>query len=150
MKRSVFETILGGLVLFTAAAFLFVGFLNVDTGDTDGYEMEAHFNAVDGLTVGSDVRIGGVKVGSVVKQYVDMESYEAIVRFSVGDEVKLPEDSEVLIASNGLLGGKYLRIIPGRSENMVSEEGKVEKTRDALSLEDLLGRAIFLVTEQAE
>lgn len=150
MKRSAIETILGGLVLLTAAVFLFVGFLNVDTGDTDGYEMEAHFNSVDGLTVGSDVRIGGVKVGSVVKQYVDMESYEAIVRFSVGDDVKLPDDSEVLIASNGLLGGKYLRIVPGRSETLVAEDGQVEKTKDALSLEDLLGRAIFLVTEQAE
>ncbi len=150
MKRSAIETILGGVVLLTAAMFMFVGFLNVETGQVGGREMEAHFNAVDGLTIGSDVRIGGVKIGNVTDQFVDTDSYEAVIRFSVRDDVVLPSDSEVLIASNGLLGGKYLRIIPGSSDTKVGENGLLSNTRDALSLEDMLGRAIFLVTEQAE
>ncbi|MTI09216.1 outer membrane lipid asymmetry maintenance protein MlaD [Curvivirga aplysinae] len=150
MKRHVIETLLGGLVLFAAAAFLFVGFLNVETGSSSGHLVEARFNSVDGLTVGSDVRIGGVKVGTVTKQYVDTNSFEAVVKFTVDDEVELPNDSQVLISSNGLLGGKYLRIVPGHSEAVIGDEGELENTKDALSLEDLLGRAIFLVTEQAE
>ena len=148
MKRSVIETILGAVVLLVAGFFLTFAYSNSSMKTVDGYQATARFNAVDGLTVGSDIRIGGVKVGSVSGQYVDAVEFSAVVELSIQSQYELPEDSKLAISSNGLLGGKYIKITPGSSDIMVAAGGEFANTEDVLSLEDLIGRAIFLINEE--
>lgn len=146
MKRSAIETIMGAVVLLVAGFFLVFAYQSTDLRIGGSYELSARFNAVDGLTLGSDVRVGGVKVGSVVEQGVDQEVYQAVVRMAVRPEVSLPVDSKAVIASDGLLGGRYVKIEPGSSDEVLSDGGMIEQTEDAIALEELLGRAMFLVT----
>jgi phospholipid/cholesterol/gamma-HCH transport system substrate-binding protein len=99
------------------------------------------------LAPGNDVRIGGVKIGSVLDQRIDPADFRAVIVFSVRSDLKLPEDTVAAITSDGLLGGKYLRLEPGSAKAMLAANGALKNTRDALSLEDMLGRAIFLLSE---
>jgi phospholipid/cholesterol/gamma-HCH transport system substrate-binding protein len=98
---------------------------------------------VDGLEPGSDVRVSGIKVGSVLDQTLDPDTYRAEVRFTVRDGVELPADSSASVVSDGLLGGKYLRIVPGGDIDMLSAGDEVMLTQSAISLEDLIGHMVF-------
>ncbi len=148
MKRSAIETVLGAVVLLVAAVFLVLAYNTTDLKPKSGYELISRFYAVDGLAIGSDVRIGGVKVGSVVDQYVDSEEYQAVVKISVHNAIKVPDDSSASISSSGLLGGKYLKIDPGHSATLLADGGEITQTKDVVALEELLGKVIFLVTDQ--
>lgn len=146
MNRSVIETIMGAVVLLVAGFFLLFAYETTDLRVGGGYELTARFNAVDGLTLGSDVRVGGVKVGSVIDQGIDQELYQAVVTLALRPEVRLPADSRAVIASDGLLGGRYVKIEPGSATDLLADGDSFGQTEDAIALEELLGRVIFLVT----
>ena len=150
MKRNVIETVLGAVVLLVAGVFLAFAYSSADLRPVAGYKITARFNAVDGLTVGSDVRVGGVKIGSVVGQSIDLESYQAVVVMSLRPDISLPDDSVASVSSEGLLGGKYIRLDPGGSEKYLTDGGELAETRDIVSLEEMLGKVIFLVTDEME
>ena len=147
MQRNVIETILGAIVLLIAGMFLVFAYTNSNLRPVDGYRIIAKFNAIDGLTVGNDVRIGGVKVGSVVDQRVDQEDYLAVVTMTIRPDIQLPKNTRVSVSSDGLLGGKYVKLEPSSDRDMVPAGGELESTRDVISLEELLGKVIFLVTD---
>ena len=147
MERNVIETILGGVVILIAGMFLIFAYSNSDLRPVEGYRVIAKFNSIDGLTVGNDVRIGGVKVGSVVEQRVDQEDYLAVVTMTVRPDIKLPKNTLVTISSDGLLGGKYIKLEPNTDGEILASGGELTSTRDVISLEELLGKVIFLVTD---
>ena len=147
MGNRIVESVMGAVVLGIAGLFLVFAWTTADLGAVEGTQYNARFNSVGALAPGNDVRIGGVKVGSVIRESIDPKSYRAVVVFSVRADIRLPGDTEASVASDGLLGGKYLRLKVGRSKEMLAANATLAKTRDALSLEDLLGRAIFLLTE---
>ncbi|MEQ9491933.1 MAG: outer membrane lipid asymmetry maintenance protein MlaD [Alphaproteobacteria bacterium] len=148
MQRSAIETVMGAVVLVVAGFFVVLAYNTTDIKPVSGYQLQAKFNAVDGLAIGSDVRIGGVKVGSVIDQYVDQELYQAVVSFSIQDKIRLPADSVASVNSSGLLGEKYLAIKPGTATDLLSEGQALSNTKDVVSLEELIGRVIFLVSEE--
>lgn len=148
MGRTLIETVMGTVVLAIAAFFLVFAYVSADLRPVQGYELQARFASVGGLRPGSDVRIGGVKVGSVVGQKIDPKDYRALVSFTVRDSLRLPTDTVAAVTSDGLLGGKYLRLQVGSAEEMLKPGDTLEKTQDALALEELLSRAIFLLTEE--
>lgn len=150
MRRNVIETVMGAVVLLVAGLFLAFAYESAAIRPVAGYSVTARFNAVDGLTVGSDVRVGGVKIGSVVAQGIDLEEFRAVVTMTIRPDIRLPEDSVAVVASEGLLGGKYIRIDPGASETRLSDNGEITNTRDIVSLEEMLGKVIFLVTDELE
>ncbi len=147
MQRNVIETILGAIVLLIAGMFLVFAYTNSNLRPVDGYRIIAKFNAIDGLTVGNDVRIGGVKVGSVVDQRVDQEDYLAVVTMTIRPDIQLPKNTRVSVSSDGLLGGKYVKLEPSSDRDMVPVGGELKSTHDVISLEELLGKVIFLVTD---
>lgn len=147
MNRRFAETAVGAVVVVIAAWFLAFAYSSSEFRPVKGYSLSAKFNAVGGLAPGNDVRIGGVKIGSVVDQRIDAKDFRAVVVFTVRSDLKLPEDTVAAITSDGLLGGKYLRLEPGRAQAILAAGATLKNTRDALSLEDMLGRAIFLLSE---
>ncbi|MDE0704853.1 MAG: outer membrane lipid asymmetry maintenance protein MlaD [Rhodospirillaceae bacterium] len=147
MGQRLIETAMGAVVLAVAALFLVFAWNTADLRPVEGYTLKAGFASVGGLAPGSDVRIGGVKVGSVTGQRIDPESYRAEIDFTVRSGLSLPADTEASVTSDGLLGGKYLRLVPGASKQRLAPGETLKKTRDALALEELLARAIFLLAE---
>lgn len=150
MRRNVIETVLGAVVLLVAGVFLAFAYDSSNLRPVAGYKISARFNAIDGLAVGGDVRVGGVKIGSVVEQRIDPESYQAVVVMSIRPDIGLPDDSVASVSSEGLLGGKYIRIDPGGSEGRLSNGSELANTKDTVSLEEMLGKVIFLVSDELE
>ena len=145
-RRNLAETVAGAIVLVVAIGFLGYAVANTGRSRVGGYTLHARFDHIDGLTVGSDVRLAGVKVGSVTGARVDPQTYQADVSFSVQNAVKLPRDSSAEITADGLLGGEYLSLSPGGDEQMIPPGGTVTITQSAINLEELLGKFVFSIT----
>jgi phospholipid/cholesterol/gamma-HCH transport system substrate-binding protein len=143
MRQNLVETLLGAVVLVVAVGFLTWAYTRSDAGDPGGYSLVATFDRADGLDVGSDVRISGIKIGSVLSTALDPKSYRAEVRFSVRNGIELSEDSSASIVSASLLGGKYLSIIPGGADEILGEGQQIAFTQSSINIEDLIGQYIF-------
>jgi len=146
MGRNAVETVLGAVVLAVAGIFAFIAFTTADVKAVAGYQVNVAFYKIGGLTKGSDVRINGIKVGTVLDNRLDPQTYDALVTMSVRPDVKIPVDSVASISSEGILGGKYVRLEPGAQTTYVKPGGKLTKTKDFRSLEDQVGEIIFLAT----
>ncbi len=143
MRGNVVETLIGAVVLVVAMSFLGFAYTRADVGTVRGYELIAKFDRVEGLKAGSDVVVSGIKVGSVVDLTLDPETYFAVARLSIGDNVKLPDDSSAQIGSDGLLGDKYVIIAPGGAEDFLQAGGEIKFTQGSIDLIGLVGQAIF-------
>jgi phospholipid/cholesterol/gamma-HCH transport system substrate-binding protein len=144
MSRSIIETVMGAVVLVIAAVFLFFAYNVSQVPAVEGYELTAQFERVDGLREGSDVRIGGIKVGSIISEALDPKTYLAIVKMSISSSIKLPVDTVAQITSNALLGSdKYLELIPGGADEVIPWGGRITYTKPAINLETLIGQYIF-------
>lgn len=146
-RRNASELVAGTLVLLVAVGFLGFAVANTGRGAGQGYTLNARFDRIDGLAIGADVRVGGVKVGSVTAAHIDPRTYQAVVAFTVEDAIKLPRDSSAQVTSDGLLGGRFLALVPGGDDQMLPPGGTFTITQSALSLEDLLGKFIFSVSD---
>ncbi len=143
MRRNLIETISRAVVLVVAALFLVFAYSNASPRAVEGYELFAKFDRVDGFQEGSDVRLSGIKVGTVISQDIDPKSYLAIVKLSIDPRVKLPTDTVAEIVSDGLLGSRSMALVPGAEEKMIQPGGETQFTEPPLNLETLLGRAVF-------
>lgn len=138
MRESVFETIIGAVVVAVAGGFLW--FALARGGETSSvrgeYEVTARFNNVGGMPRGADVRIAGVKAGVVKSIEGDPERFEAVVRLTVDPKWQLPEDSDARIVTDGLLGGAYVSIEPGGSFDNIAQDGtgEIRFTRGSVDL----------------
>lgn len=148
MQRSLIETLMGAVVLAVAALFLGFAYSSSDIGRGNGYELYAEFTTVGGLKVGNDVRMSGIKIGSVLSQDLNPETFLARVTLSVDDNVKLPADTSAAIASESLLGGNYLDLVPGGAEELLKPGDRIEYTQDAVDLIQLLGKFMFSPGQQ--
>jgi len=138
---------MGAVVLAVAGIFLAFALSQSDVGMVKGYTLSASFASVGGLSTGSDVRINGIKVGTVSSQTIDQNTYNAVVKLSVTPKVHLPKDTVASIASDGMLGSKFLKLEPGRAQEKIAEGGTIETTKNFESLEEEVGKVIFLATD---
>ena len=143
MGKNLSESLLGAGVLVGAVIFLLFAYSKSGLKKFDGYEVSAKFDRIDGLTEGSDVKMSGIKIGSVVAQELDGTTYLANLKLNVNKDVLLPRDSSIRVASNGLLGEKYLSITPGGEEEMIKPGGEITHTQGSVDLLSLVGRMIF-------
>ncbi len=147
--RSLAEVATGGVVLLVAVVFLAYAVLHSGRGtaSADGMTLTARFDKIDGISNGADVRIAGVKVGSVTDSRIDPQSFGAMLTMRVDRSLRLPDDTSAEITSEGLLGGKYVSLVPGGSEKLLADGSRITETQGSVSLESLLGRFIFSVTQ---
>ena len=143
MTGNMIETVMGGVVLVVAALFLFFAYSTSQVRAVQGYEVSAQFDSVSGIHDGSDVRIGGVKVGTIVSETLDPNTFLANVRISIDHAYKLPEDTVAKIVSAGLLGDKFMALVPGGSEQSIPAGGQIKYTQSPISIEDLIGQIMF-------
>ena len=146
-QRNLTELIAGAAVLLVAAGFLGYAVANTGRATVSGMTLHAKFERIDGLAVGSDVRLAGVKVGNVTATRVDPTTYQAVVTMTLQSGLKLPRDSSAEVSSEGLIGGKSIAIVPGGDDKHLADGGDFTITQSAASLEQLLGKFIFGVGE---
>jgi len=145
-RHGIAEVLAGALVLLVAVGFMGYAIAHSGRSASSGYTLFARFDHIDGLSVGNDVRIAGVKVGTVTDARIDPKSFSAVVALTVRDDLKLPKDSSAEINSESLLGGKYINISPGGDDADLKPGQMMTITQSAISLEQLLGKFIFSVT----
>lgn len=151
MNRNIVETVLGAVVLIVAGVFLAFSMRAGDVGaSSGGYEVLADFSGIGGLSVGDEVQISGVKVGTVTKVALDQATFLARVTMMVNEDLKLPTDTAALISSESLLGGKYLALEPGADEEVIPAGGRIQYTQAPQNLEQLLGQFIFSMQQEDE
>lgn len=143
MKSNLVEALIGAVVLAVAGVFFWYTYSTTDAGTVDGYRLTARFDSVGALNVGADVRMSGIKVGSIVGQRLDGDSYQAVVEFTVRDTIKLPTDSSAKITSEGLLGDTYMALQPGGMPEYLQNGDQIEFTQGAVDLFSLIGQAVF-------
>lgn len=148
-RRSIAEMATGAVILAVALLFLGYAVLNSGRGSVggDGIRLTARFDRIDGLANGADVRIAGVRVGSVVDSRIDPQTFGAELTMRVDRNLQLPDDTSAEVTSEGLLGGRYVSLVPGGSDKVLADGGRITQTQGSVSLESLLGRFIFSVTQ---
>ena len=144
MKNNLFESLIGLLVILVAIIFFYYAYNSAgQKNNSNAYEINASFTQVSGLVTGADVRLSGIKIGSVTEQKLDAEIYDAIVTMQIDNDIKIPSDSSAKISSEGLLGGYFIMIEPGGSETMLQVGETIELTQGSIDLIGLLGNAVF-------
>ena len=146
MGRNMIETVMGAVVLAVAAFFLIFAYTHANIQKIDGYEITGTFASVGGLDTGADVKINGIKVGTVLSQTLDPNTYDAVVKMTVAHGIQLPADTVASISSEGLLGGKFIKLTPGKGKAMLAAGGTLGPTKNFKSLEEMVGQLIFLAT----
>jgi phospholipid/cholesterol/gamma-HCH transport system substrate-binding protein len=142
-KHGIVELVTGAVVILVAAAFLIYAITHSGRISVSGYPLQARFDRIDGLAIGADVRIAGVKVGSVTDAKIDTKDFTALVALTVRSDLRIPRDSSAEITSEGLLGGKYVSISPGGDDATLQPGQTISITQSSISLEQLLGKFIF-------
>ena len=137
------ETLIGAVVIAVAAAFLFFAYTSTGSGNVTGYDVTARFSSADGIANGTDVRLHGIKIGTVAGLSLDPKTYYAVAHLSIRNDVKIPDDSSVKITSSGFLGSNYVAIQPGGSTTMVAQGGELTNTQGAVDVMGLIGRAVM-------
>ena len=133
------EALVGGAVLAVAVGFMiYAGQVTGMGAGQSEYPLSASFRSANGVSVGTDVRMAGVKVGRVTEIALDPETYRAATVFTMRKGIQVPDDSAVAIASDGLLGDNYVEVLPGGSPFYVEPGDEIEFTQGSVSLISLL------------
>jgi len=147
MGRNLVESLMGAVVLVVAGLFLAFAYSVTNVRTVGGYELLARFERIDGLATGADVRISGIRVGSVVDTQLDPATFEAVVRLTISPTIRLPVDSTASVSNDGLLGGSFLALVPGGEDSVIDPGGRIRFTQAPVNIVQLLGRIIFSAAE---
>lgn len=143
MANNAIETIMGGVVLVVAGSFLYFAYSKGNVKPIEGYEIHAAFTNISGISAGSSVRVGGIKIGVVESLALDPKTYKAVANLRVEEGVSLPKDSSAAVQSAGLLGEKFVAIEPGGDEKNLADGDKIAFTQPSVSLEEMIGKFVF-------
>jgi len=139
MRENTTEVVVGAAVLAAAVAFLwYIMSATGLSGAAAGVDLRANFRSAEGVSVGTDVRLAGVSIGTVSALELNLETYRAEATFTIDEGVGVPNDSSAVVASEGLLGGTFVELVPGGSFDMYSDGDVIEDTQGAVSLIQLL------------
>ncbi len=144
MKNSIVETLIGAAVIGIAAVFFVFAYTTSGAGKGQGgYTLTAEFENVEGINIGSDIRLAGIKVGSVTDQNLNAENFQAVLTMSIDRSVSLPDDSTAKVTSEGLLGAKFIALEPGGSDDKLKDGDQMSYTQSAIDLWGLVNEYLF-------
>ncbi len=137
MRGNALEAIIGAIVLVIASFFVYFAYETSGQKIKEGYEVLARFGDISGITSGSDVKLNGIKIGTVQKVSIDKD-YQASITLLIKDNIKIPEDSSLTVTTDGIMGNKYIAVNAGFSSEMIKPGAEIEKTKSAMNLESLI------------
>lgn len=143
LRENLLEAVVGLLVVLIAGWFIWFAWERTGGGaGRDAIRVSALFPAANGVSVGTDVRVAGLKVGSVAAQRLDPESYQAEVVLALDPDVAIPSDSSAAITAEGLLGGTYVALIPGGAGTQLKDGDMIFDTQGSVDMMGLVGSLI--------
>jgi phospholipid/cholesterol/gamma-HCH transport system substrate-binding protein len=148
MKGNIMEAVIGAVVLVIASFFMYFAYTTSGEKITDGYELVARFDDVGGLSQGADIKLNGIKIGVVKHMKID-ENYQAQVDLLLKTDVKIPRDSSASVATDGLMGNKFIAISVGFEKEMLNPGEEIELTKSSVNLEKLIDRFFVGGVEKA-
>ncbi|KJV57061.1 mce related family protein [Orientia chuto str. Dubai] len=142
MQYSFLETFTGFFVLLFVVLCLYFGYRSYNdyTKDNKFKTIYATFQNVEGLNKGSSVLVSGIKIGTVEKLTLMPSSFDVAVELKLSADVNLPNDSQAIIMNRGLLGEKYITILPGTGESYIADKGEIHFTQSAINVERMIGK----------
>jgi phospholipid/cholesterol/gamma-HCH transport system substrate-binding protein len=147
MKQGLIETIAGFFVLAVAFGALTFAYNVTDyPGSDKNYNLFAHFQNIDGISKGSDVKLAGIKIGTVSNIELENDTYYAILNLKLDKNVVIPDDSSAIVSTTGILGGKYIRLTPGGSDTNFEEGGRIRFTQSTINIEDMVAKLMYSLT----
>ncbi len=140
MKVNTLDALLGFVILLITGLFVFYVYVTVDNKffNAELFILKARFENIDGIVVGSKIKMSGVNIGSVKSISIDPESFYAIVTMGFDKEFNFPDDTEASVQLEGLLGGSYISILPGGSDVMLLNDQEILYTQGSTSLLNLM------------
>ena len=139
MKGNILEAVIGAVVLVVASFFIYFAYVSSGEKIKEGYILTARFDDVSGLSVGSDIKLNGIKVGIVKNLSID-DNYQAKAELLIKATIKIPVDSSVSVTTDGLMGNKFIAISAGFSQEKFKPGNEVELTRSSVNLEKLIDK----------
>lgn len=144
MNNSTVETLIGAVVIVIAGAFLAFAYNTPGMGQkSGGYLISAEFDNVEGVNVGTDIRMAGIKIGTVTAQSLNPENFQALITMSIDPAVQLTDDTSAKVTSEGLLGSKFISLEPGGSDTKLAAGGVITYTQGAVDIWSLISQAMF-------
>ncbi|MDR1499155.1 MAG: outer membrane lipid asymmetry maintenance protein MlaD [Rickettsiales bacterium] len=138
VKKSYFEVVVGGVVVLLSVIFVsFAMKLTNKKINREFYSLYASFDNIEGISVGTKVKIGGIEIGSVEELSID-NNYKIVITLKIKKGVDIPADSNIKISTSGLIGGKYLRVEAGGDDSFLKNGDSFEFTESTMDLEDMI------------
>jgi len=139
MRENVTEVVVGAVVVAVAAGFLwYAAGVSGFSAERDGYDLTAEFRSAEGVTVGTDIRMSGVKVGTVTALRLNSDTFRAEATLTISEGIPVPDDSTAVVSSEGLLGGNFVEIVPGGSFDNYEGGAQILDTQGSISVVQLL------------
>ena len=140
MKINFLDAVLGFLVLLVTGLFIFYIYITIDTKlfKSDGFQLHARFDNIDGIVTGSKVKLSGVNIGTVKSISLEPENFFALITMNFDKEFNFPDDTEASVQLEGLLGGSYISILPGGSDVILLNDQEILYTQGSTSLLNLM------------
>lgn len=143
LRDNLVEALIGLIVLVVGAWFVVFAYNRTEGGAGDGgYAVTARFPNASGVAVGTDVRVSGLKIGTVTESKLDPQTYQALLTLELDPAVKLPLDSSAAITSEGILGGNYIALAPGGDTEMLKAGDEITDTQGSVDLMSLIGSVV--------
>ena len=141
-KDNVVEALVGLTVVIVAVWFVGIAYARTAASGGPGYLLTARFPNATGISVGTDVRASGIRIGKVETERLDPQTFQAVVALRIVGDVHFPTDSSAAITSEGILGGSYIALSPGGDPTMLKPGDTVTDTQGAQDLMGLMGSFI--------
>jgi len=144
VKRGTLEILVGALVVLIGFGFVQYAYSGKQVKTVAGYNLTANFGKVGTIQLGAPVKVAGITVGRVANIGLDKSNFAVVMDLTIQPDLKLPTDTKASITTDGLLGGKYVKLMPGQAKEQLAPGARIAQTKDALVLEDLVGKIVNL------
>ena len=140
-SQEIVHIVTGAVVLTVMGVFMAWAYA-VPSSSADGYNLIARFSRVDGITKGAEVRLVGVPIGSVTAERLDPKTDQAFLTLTIRSDIELPTDTTAMVLSDGVFGGKFVKLDPGGSFDTLQDGDQIEFTQDSIILENVIERIV--------
>jgi len=142
-RENIGEALVGLFVIVFAAWFVSFAWATTGGGIKEGaIHVTALFPNSTGINVGSEVRVAGMKIGTVTDQKLDAQSYQVKTVLALDPTVKMPADSSAAITSEGILGQTFIALIPGGDTVPLKDGDTIADTQGSIDMMSMIGQFI--------